>query len=329
MEFKRGLVVLVILILSLFLIEIFTGAITGRFIFDTRAVQDTLSTSVVVIQNFPPNLTLYEPSSRVYVGDYGIWILYEVVDDSSSVSSVWFNLDNGTNMTLPLPSGGNFATSSFNSSDGDHVFYIFANDTNNNVNDSVNVNFTVVDFFDSNETFVDSDGNLIFNDTEINEFVKNISGLDPSWTINFTLYDNETPVTWEDPTGLGKKMFHFELFANTQNDTSGSFTMYFNLSQARLGSVVAEDIRGFFFNNNIWNELITTVENSDGDPLEFSVALTHLSRFLIAEKESTDGGGAGSGSGAVEVDPVLVKRLLRFLKFLRSQRKKNLKRNLN
>jgi len=303
MKIKKWLIISVILILSFLLINFILGLLGSKNIFDSRATQDTVSVSVQIVagDTTPPSITVNEPKSRVYIWGSNLWIRYSVVDDTSNLSSVWFNLDNGTNITLPLPPQGTNNNEGFmNASTGNHVFYIFANDTKNNINDSINVNFSIVDSFKKDLITPDTNGNLIFTDPEINEFIQNISGLDPDWTTNFTLFDNETPSGWDAPTNVGEEMFYFEILANTVDDTTGNYKLYFNLSKANLGAVASEDIRGFFFNNNIWNELTTTVENDNTDPLEFSVSLTHLSRFLIAEKDTTStsrGTSTATGSG--------------------------------
>ena len=301
MEIKIWEIILILFILGLFIIEFLIEINIPKFFLGGKAVQDTVSVEVTVVtagDTQPPNLTLFEPKSINYINGYYLWIWYTTVDDSSNISSVWFNLNNGTNYTLPLPVGSNSTNGTFNASTGSHVFYIFANDTKNNVNDSINVNFTVVSNHQINETAVDSNGNLIFNNPTINKFVKNISGLDASWTVNFTLFNNETPSNWNNPSSnIGKKMFYFEIFVNTQDSTSGSFTLNFNLSHAQLSGVSPTDISGFFFNNGIWNELTTNTVNK-GDPTEFSVVLTHLSRFLIGGKGSTSSSTSTASSGA-------------------------------
>jgi len=309
MEIKHSFVIYIIIIFSILTIGLASEYISFKSLFDIRAVQDTVSVSVSVVEGdtTPPNLKFTDPKSRKYIGEKGLFI-YGSADDASNISSIWYNLDNGTNKTIPIPTEGSFFSSTFNSSSGDHVFYIFANDTENNINDSEYVNFTIDSYFDSNETITSSDGYLIFDDPEINKFVQNISGLNSDWTTNFTLYNNITPSGWEAPTNVREEMFYFEISVNTLDDTTGAYTMYFNLSSSQLGEVSQNDIRGFFFDNNLWNELTTTIENGNVDPIEFSVALTHLSRFLIAEKSTTQpsgagtsGAGEGSGGGGVQI----------------------------
>lgn len=288
MKLKRRLILLfiflILIIPSLYLIK--------PFIFG-KAISSTFSASVTVVSNTPPNLTLYHSSNRNYTYGENIKIEYEVMDNDG-VSSIWYNLNNGTNTTLPTPSDGNTAKSYLNASNGNYVFYIFANDTGNRVNNSVNSMFYVVNFTKREEINVPDNGVVNFSDyPDINQFIKNITGVNSSWTINITLYNNITPENWTIPTNIENVKFYFELSANT-DDSSGSYTLYFNLSTDHLSGTPPGDVRGFFFNNNIWNELSTRVENSASDPIEFSAVLTHLSQFLIGEKVSTSSNGGRS-----------------------------------
>ncbi len=138
---KRGVAIiftLVILFALLIFIEIASSQeinkdkITGESVSGKAVTQQT--TLSIVIDALPPNVTISSPQNRTYNYPY-ISLNFTAKDSVSSVSSMWYNLNGGSNTTIT----GNTT--------------IYANDEQTNIlrfytNDSFNfVNTTTVIFF--------------------------------------------------------------------------------------------------------------------------------------------------------------------------------------
>ncbi|MEK6935141.1 MAG: hypothetical protein AABW46_04645 [Nanoarchaeota archaeon] len=287
---KIGLIVLILISFLIFINIIEEPSIISKFIFTMKGITDTVSLSITVDAGVAPNVTIYEPKSRVYGFGKNMWLSYNVVDDGA-VSNIWFNLNNGSNISLDT-SSNNFY---FNVSEGNHTLYMFANDTQSNLNDAVFVNFTLSKYDIINYEINDSGVITFFDDPTVSEYFRRIEGLNSSWTINITIHGNNTPEDFVRPTNVGEELLYFELFANTYDDTSGSYDFYFNLSKATLAEVSSSNIRAYYYAGN-WNELSTSVEDETGDPISFKAVLTHLSQFMIGEKGSS--GGTSSPASA-------------------------------
>ena len=79
----------------------------------------------------PASLSITSPANSTYISNNSLLLNFSV----SGQQSVWYNLDNGANSTI-----SSFVY--FNTSQGSHALYIFANNSDNNVT-SKNVSFTV------------------------------------------------------------------------------------------------------------------------------------------------------------------------------------------
>lgn len=284
---KLGLVVLVLFSFFIF-INIIEPSIISKFVFTMKAVSNSFSVSLTINSGIAPNITIYEPTSRVYVYGKNMMLGYSVVDDGT-VNSIWFNLNNGSNTTL----NANGYIYYFNASLGNNTLYIFANDTQGNLNNTVKVNFTIGNYEVHGYEINDS-GGFSFNDDTIKEYFKSITGLNSSWTLNVTLHGNNTPGGWIRPNIVDNEVLYFEMSVNELGDSSGNYNFYFNLSRATLGEIDPANIRIYFYNNN-WNELTTTVQSSNTNAVEFMAVLTHLSQFMIGEKEGGSSSSPVSG----------------------------------
>lgn len=283
---KIWLIVLVIFSFLLF-INIIEPSIISKFIFTTKAVSSTFSVSLTINSGKAPNITIYEPKSRFYVNSKNMMLGYSVVDDGA-VGSIWFNVNNGSNITLNV----NQNIFYFNASLGNNTLYIFANDTQGNLNNTVFVNFSISRYEGFGYEINDS-GGFVFNDDTVKEYFNSITGLNSSWTLNVTMHGNNTPSGWISPNIVDNEILYFEMSANAFGDTSGSYNFYFNLSRAVLGEIDPDKIRAYFYNNHNWNELTTTIESSNSNAVEFKAILTHLSQFMIGEKV----GGSSTSAG--------------------------------
>ncbi|MBL7100467.1 MAG: hypothetical protein ISS23_00770, partial [Nanoarchaeota archaeon] len=131
---KRTLLFLLIFTVLIIFSSVFKDFISAS-IFDTFAVSQ-VTTPTVTLDAYPPDLILDSPTSTNYSTKL-IGINYSVSDSASSVDTVWYNLDGGSNTTLT----GN--TTITVSQRGDYNFYIYANDTVGLVNDTESVTFSV------------------------------------------------------------------------------------------------------------------------------------------------------------------------------------------
>lgn len=104
--------------------------IAGKSIFDIKATYESLSLRIN-IDNSAPDITLYYPLNETYNHKGNISLNYHASDLYSDISKIWYNLDNGANITLT----GN-TTLSINN-EGSHILYIFANDSLGFLNNSV------------------------------------------------------------------------------------------------------------------------------------------------------------------------------------------------
>ncbi len=125
-----------ILFSSFFVSNPNTINIIGKSIFDIKATYESLSLSIT-IDNSSPNVVIYYPLNDTYNHKGNISLNYHASDLYSDMSKIWYNIDNGVNTTLI----GNITFSIIN--DGDHVLYIFANDTLNFLNNSESITFTI------------------------------------------------------------------------------------------------------------------------------------------------------------------------------------------
>jgi len=88
------------------------------------------------IDSIAPALTIISPEAKTYGYNISL-ILNFSVSDSTGISSCWYNLDNSNNITL-----GNCQNTTFNSSNGSHTLYLYANDSLGNTNSS-SISFSI------------------------------------------------------------------------------------------------------------------------------------------------------------------------------------------
>ncbi len=269
--------------------------VTTKGILDTMA---TISASILVDAD-APNVIIDSPENKSYFSENNIELNY-ITNDVSGVDSVWYNLDNGNNHTLT-------DNITFNTNEGSHSLYIFAEDNHGFLNNREFVSFFVGNA--SEENVVDENGDSIFNDTTIKEIINKISNLPVGASVNTTLYNNTKPSNWITPSStLVETTFKYFEVAVNESTSGGSYTIYFNLTSAELGSTNANDIRLFIYENTEWEELTTNVIDSSSNLLSFSAITTHFSQFLIGKKGSgetpvpTGGvvGGSETAGGAKE-----------------------------
>lgn len=87
-------------------------------------------------ETVPPYLAIDMPENTTYDYNSSLPLNYTVIDEN--LDKCWYNLDNGDNNTLT-----DCQNTTFNVSEGAHTLYLFANDTFGNINNTVNVNFSI------------------------------------------------------------------------------------------------------------------------------------------------------------------------------------------
>ncbi|MBI5332648.1 MAG: DUF853 family protein [Candidatus Aenigmarchaeota archaeon] len=93
---------------------------------DSAGNSNNTATRAITLDTTKPALILSRPSNNSYLNySANIGLNYSASD--SYLSAVWYNLDNGTNSTLT----GN---TTFNTTEGQHTLYIYANDSAGNLN---------------------------------------------------------------------------------------------------------------------------------------------------------------------------------------------------
>jgi len=155
---NKILIIIFFILISLFLISSpgFLN-ITGKFLINIKAVYEKTSISISVVDNIPPGIIIYYPLNDSYNYKDNIYLYYSASDKHSAIDKVWYNLDNGNNISLT----GN---TSFNVADeGSHTLYIFANDSSGLLNNTevitffINTSLGYIIISDYNETTTDFD----------------------------------------------------------------------------------------------------------------------------------------------------------------------------
>ncbi|MBA3064797.1 hypothetical protein FP803_05145, partial [Candidatus Woesearchaeota archaeon] len=135
---NKILIITFFILISLFLVSSpgFLN-ITGKFLINIKAVYDKTSISISVVDDIPPNIIIYYPLNETYNYKDNIYLYYSASDKGSGIYQVWYNLDNGNNITLT----GN---ATFNAADdGSHALYIFANDSSGSLNNTEAITFFI------------------------------------------------------------------------------------------------------------------------------------------------------------------------------------------
>ncbi|MFA5020359.1 MAG: hypothetical protein WC533_04665 [Candidatus Pacearchaeota archaeon] len=91
------------------------------------------------IINFPPIIYIYSPEERIYEYNESLSLNFSVSDEDNNLDSCWYNLEGEENISLV-----NCQNITFNLSEGNHVLFLYANDSygeeaNNSVNFSVSI----------------------------------------------------------------------------------------------------------------------------------------------------------------------------------------------
>ena len=284
---KKVVIILLVLITLLILIQetnFTTKAIIDiKSVFDIKAVSSlTTNVSVQVISDTtPPAVKIYYPTNSTINTLTNINLNFSATD--TSLDKIWYNLDGGTNITITQ-------NTTFNSSMGIHTLYLFANDTQNNMNNSEKVNFvispnwlnwsiTMTEFNLSSTNFANFNSSTQWNISNLElhvgfgsiEFLKNINISDH---FDFDKYINIT-----------NNFIFLDSNYLTIFNTSTELTLY-NLTFTNP-RIVKDGI--------VCPATICTKISYSGGTLKFNV--TSFSSYS-GEETPSSGGGSGSGSGS-------------------------------
>jgi len=122
---KRGLILLVILILALPLIK---SDITGDTVTGKASAQPT-NVSVFILPATAPTLTIISPENKTYLTNISLLLNYS----SSNADYIWYSLDSSSNTTIT-------SFLYFNTSQGEHTIFLYANNSAGNIASS-NISF--------------------------------------------------------------------------------------------------------------------------------------------------------------------------------------------
>ncbi|MEM4230257.1 MAG: hypothetical protein QXF25_00020 [Candidatus Pacearchaeota archaeon] len=113
------------LLLNIFIIYgVEADTITGK------VTSQPINVSIFVLPSYPV-LQILKPENETYLRNYSLLLNFS----ASNYQSIWYNLDNGNNITITSPTY-------FNASDGQHTLYLFANSTTGLITQK-NVTFVV------------------------------------------------------------------------------------------------------------------------------------------------------------------------------------------
>lgn len=263
MKKGRLFILLIILIFISFLFNLYSEYrenLIGRSIFDTKATFDTTSLSITVDAN-APDLFIIHPQNTTYRTNTSLPLNYSVSDKVSDIDAIWYNLDRGNNISL-------IGNTTFNTSEGSHTLYLFANDTKGYLNNSESVTF-FVNTTNNPPTLIQNIPNLTWNE-------------DTSTTLNLTQYFNDSDN--DDLTYTFTSVNNIVITVN--NAGIATFTPESNFFGIRNTTATANDSIAAT-NSNLFYLIVTDVAEPSGP-----------------SGGAGGGGGGGGGGGATGVEVV-------------------------
>ena len=150
---------------------------------------------------------------------------------------------------------------------------------------------------------VPTSGNYTPESAALKEIIPLITNLTAGWQINMTLHGPAFPSSWTErepnSTEAGSKKIEFFEVAINDSTAGGSYSIYFNVTQEKLGNLPAANISLFLFNDSAeaWENLSTTVVDGTADPASFYAISSHFSKFFIGQWLISSGGGGNAEPG--------------------------------
>lgn len=204
--------------------------ITGKQIYGESNIS-------IVVDAGGPLIIIFSPRAKFYHNTTPINLTY-YVSDISGIDRVWYNINNGTNITLT----GN---TTFNINEGNYTLYLYANDSLGNLNSSS------VNFFVNNSQIVVSYenfrniGETTDFDSLTNDELQNLT--------NMTLETNYGKIKWFDTINIKQDFFPDD--NETNLDTINLSYNYIYVNETQLPNLNAR-ARIFFYNLTFYNPRI-------------------------------------------------------------------------
>ena len=198
-----------------------------------------------------PDLLLIRPQATTYFTNISLPLNYTSID--THLNTTWYNLDNGTNITLT-------ANTTFNISEGIHTLYIFNNDSNGNIN----------------STFITFTTNLIKPITSLISPENNLNTSNSSLTFNCSATDNVN-------------LSNISLYQNISGDFVLNQTVHISGTYGSASFTVKNIYSSFYWNclacdndsNTDWGNENRTVSIDQIIPTITNVASSASSRSAI------------------------------------------------
>lgn len=274
-------------------------SLQGSAVFDTLAVLSGKATQgttevAITVDADGPNITIYNPGNYTY--HKALVDMAVLVNDSAGVSNVYYNLNNGQNITLALDNSG-FNNSEITAEPGSNILTIFANDTLNNRADTAitfSVNHTILYTVNWSKFEYPGSTNLSeLNATQL-EQIPNLTLVIPSFgKIRFNKEINLTNhLLVFGPTDLnGKNTVLTSNFIFINSTVFPNFNTTATLTLSNLTFINPEILRDSVACPTAICQKISYEKNE----LVFSVS--HFSSYEAGEGGDSNGGSGGGSSG--------------------------------
>ena len=313
MEQKRKVVFLILLAILLNLQGIEALVITGQGV-TGKASSQTLNVSIQILSS-APTLTILSPENETYLTNVSLLLNYT----TSNSQAVWYNIDNSANTTLSSTNG----TAYFNTTEGSHVLFLFANNSDG-IKNSTNVRFSVnltlftinytewrgafkgnsTDFYTSSYEDMQSLSNIILEQNNSGKILFNQA-------VNLTDDANFSDRNLDLDSNVNTSFNRIELNASALPNFNKQATLWLyglSFTNPRI-----------LLNGVICSASICTQESYSGGILKFNVSSfsgnsIYSSEETPAATTATGGGGGGGGGGiseAKEIDFSIDKDLIR------------------
>lgn len=281
---KKECAVVFLTLILLILPPILQAEITGK------ASSQGVNVSIFVV-NPSVNLDLIKPQNKTYISNISLILNFT----NSSNDLLYYNLDNGTNITITTPTY-------FNATEGQHILYLFANNSGGAFN-STNVTFTInltllkIIYGEFKTNIADT---IDFNGTAY-EDLQNLTGIyikNPHGRIDFTSGINVT-----DDDNFNDLIVNIDENANISFNrieiNSTGLPNFNTTAKVSLYNLPFSNPRALI-DGEICPASICTTESYANSNFTFNV--THFTIYSAEESPTVSSGGGGGGGGGAAKD---------------------------
>lgn len=299
---KIILIILILFVFLNFIADVKEGKITSRSIFDIKAVQVIGTRVSIIIDNGAPDVFISSPLNTTYNYNTSINLNFTVYD-TSGVDKIWYNLDNNGNSTITT-------NTTFDTSEGNHTLYFFANDTLGFLNNSKTVNFFINTSKGYNVTFNEFTGST----TNFNSLAKQLQANISNAIIHVPTYGK---ITFNENISITSDVSlddNAEITNNLIIINSNNIPNFNKSATLELYSLTLTNPK--IQKDDVDCPSTICVKNSyTGGTLSFNV--THFTKYSAAETSTgggSPGGGTGGGSGGggggttTEIDDIKINK---------------------